>query len=91
MSNYPPGVTGNEPAIAGLAEGNAKNLECAASTDGEFTVTDEAGKGWTVNASYECPWEGDVDAQYGGTKGCPIRYWTCPLCGHEHEDELSDD
>lgn len=28
MSNYPPGVTGNEPAIAGHPEGNYRVSEC---------------------------------------------------------------
>lgn len=87
MSNYPPGVTGREPQIAGLA-GGVSNVSCE--KPATLTVTDDDGKAWPIEID-ECPYEGDTDVQYGGTRKAPIRYWTCPLCGHEHEDELSDD
>ena len=87
VSNYPPGVTGREPEIAGLGEGVAK-VECG--KPATFGIKDETGKMWQVDADV-CPWEGEVDAQYGGTRSTPIRYWSCPLCNGEHEDELSDD
>lgn len=34
----------------------------------------------------ECSFEGDVDVALGGQ----TLYWTCPVCGEEHEEDASD-
>lgn len=34
----------------------------------------------------QCPFEGDVEARMSGPTGDVALRWTCPLCGHEHEE-----
>jgi hypothetical protein len=82
VSNYPPGVTGNEPQIVGYPEVNLSEQTCGA----EFThpITDDNGKVWHV--TLDCPWEGDVEeAQVWGGQAT----WECPLCHSERETDVS--
>lgn len=76
MSNYPDGVTGREPAIAGYDEGTL-NVEC----DGD--IEDPQSPGDYI----ECPFSGDVDVVYVDRTTAE---WECPVCGETHEEELDD-
>lgn len=116
MSNYPPGVTGNEPQIAGYPEGS-RAVICAAddpyvvhleragddiyslvkdvlSTDQGLTASDIRRKIDALAATWRregavapCTWEGVVDGVY--SQGAFL--WTCPNCGTEQEEDVSDD
>ena len=69
MSNYPPGVTGNEPQIAG--------------PDSERQDRDE-------RECAQCDFNDEVtieEVRYGYTT---MEYWTCPECGYEHENDVTD-
>lgn len=74
-SNYPPGVTGLEPEIAGLPEGD-EYVECD---------NDD----WLVNPDDEesqpCGYKGYVEGGYSGPTRAPATGGTfeadCPRCG----------
>ena len=117
MSNYPPGVTGNEPQIRGWDDEIDETVECGkggyvkvftADADREIkrikALLAEIAEGakpaslaatLVVNLDYlvkyhiegveveDCPFTGDVTVCWSGKRG----YWTCPLCGSEHEIE----
>jgi hypothetical protein len=75
MSNYPPGVTGNEFAIAGWDSETDEtrdvqectNDECSADWEGAITV------------------EGVLTRYYRDV----IFFWTCPVCGKDNQDDVS--
>lgn len=97
MSYYPPGVTGNEPEIAGYPEARLR-LACDHDTvdmvpshwvsevirDGVSGLLDliEA-EDESVDA--ECGFEGEVDVVI--VDGI-LAQWTCPRCGQDVESEL---
>lgn len=85
MSNYPPGVTGNEPQIAGALAERGEDKECG--QEATLPFTDENGKVWHITV--DCPFEGKVDVSYWDRYGSYT--WTCPLCQHEHEGERDDE
>ena len=127
MSNYPAGVTGHEPQIAGYATGeasvdceteNVRGVPLALVTDfldqfertftapggglysdrPEHLVRDDAARFRVLlNAArealrqaegehVECLFSGEVEAdvEYG------TRYWTCPWCDTEHQDNIEE-
>lgn len=75
LSNLPPGVTGNEPQIAGYPEFEAKGLECGWEYErpesGELQI---------------CAWTG-TETVYVDRVGM-TGLWECPECGQEHEIDL---
>lgn len=76
MSNYPDGVTGFEPQIAGYPEIDLHDVECVG--------------GWvdTPDGPDSCDWSGDLPdtpyTDYG------VAWWNCPRCGTYNETELDD-
>lgn len=126
MSNYPPGVSGNEFQIAGYPERTTKKV-CGAegvplniadpwvsarATELLNEIDFDAVKGrdystkvilsnhrarniyhlllaaadQTFYAEGDCPFEGDIDTQYDYN----YEWWSCPICGTEHEDSTED-
>ena len=79
-SNYPPGVSGNEPQIVGYDEEEATmHVECIFERRGSF----EGMGDWEE----PCGFSGDVD----GVRIWQSRYefifvWECPTCGNENEE-----
>lgn len=79
-SNYPPGVSGNEPEIVGHDEEEVTlQVTCDTERRGHF----EGMGDWEE----ECGWTGDVV----GTRVWlspyeAIFHWECPACQGEHED-----
>jgi hypothetical protein len=68
MSNYPPGVTGNEPYLTGPTYSHEHSMTCG----------------------YEgCEFDGDVLVE--GYTQTSEAWWTCPMCGYEHEGIELDD
>lgn len=99
MSNYPPGVTGNEYPIAG---GQVHNESVTCTADTEYipahlvkqaiedcsparlqAVIDEID-----GIEAECNFEGEVEVDWYQGVGT----WTCPRCGNENtiEDDGTD-
>lgn len=74
MSNYPPGVSGNEPDIAGYPERDViLEIEACDHEDADGNV---------------CGWGGLVDAtEYALSRLTTLTQWTCPDCGTEHSFE----
>ncbi len=74
MSNYPPGVSGFEPQIAGYPEREE---------------TREVGPCGQGDGEVDCPFEGGAVAgtfvgdEHGGTF-----YWGCPMCGNEIDTDV---
>jgi hypothetical protein len=133
VSNYPPGVTGNEPHIRGMDEG-VLNVECLGSTtlrvipmsewsyllailnkvkglrererEGKEEKADRARKSvidqleklegylneydekWLWADVDECPFVGEVDAQWSRDGNTLEVYWDCPMCGEERYGEI---
>lgn len=99
---YPPGVTGMEPEIAGYPEGTM-NVECQHTTDTLVrkavleAATDAWERGLNINDLIPileemqhdpdgvCMFDGEVEVQYVDRT---TFVWECPMCGHEHEEEL---
>lgn len=82
MSNYPPGVSGFEPQIAGYPE------EEATVDVGPCARADEVNE-----AGVRCDFDG---GEVEGTRVYYSRYeggflWACPSCGHENETAESYD
>lgn len=87
--DFPPGVTGLEPEIAGAPEVMMRGVECD-NDDAHTNITDDNGRVWPI--IYDCPWSGDVEAVVGeGVHADYAGYWTCPLCGAENTDDLPDE
>lgn len=77
MNNYPDGVTGNEPQIAGYPTMDLTDVECS----GGYVTDDE---GETV----PCEFSGDVeeaDFEFG------TAYWACPVCSTTNETDIDDE
>lgn len=74
LSNYPPGVTGNEPQIAGYDDEDVDVREC------NREVADEN------DETSICSFAGEVSIGWSGRIG----YWVCPDCGWKHEDEAEE-
>lgn len=82
VSNYPPGVTGREPEIAGYREVeferacNAANvtIKVVRADDGDIAEL-------TVDV---CPW---IDGEVTASEVRGELVWTCPACGTEHREE----
>lgn len=120
MSNYPPGVTGNEPQIRGWDDEQDESVECGMggyvkvfTPDAEREIERikvllaEIAEGkkpaslaatLVVNLDYlvkrriegveieDCPFAGEVSVCWSDKRG----YWTCPLCGWNHEVEAPE-
>lgn len=97
---YPPGVTGNEPEIAGYPE-TSEDVECAEddvifltahqvheilAEQGEWAVAEAVGYPSIQVKQEECGYAGTVDGQV--VDG--VFVWDCPRCGAEQEMELDD-
>jgi hypothetical protein len=75
MSNYPPGVTGNEYAIAGPDSDWEEKMDVKCEND-ECEKVDE-------------PQEVVVSGEsYAGTN---YYTWDCPLCSHAHDFEREEE
>lgn len=120
LSNYPPGVSGNEPHLRGWDDESDESVECGKggyvkvfSADAEREVRRiqallaeiaDGSKPVSLAATLvgsldymlkyriegveveDCPFMGDVTVSWSGKTG----YWTCPLCGWEHEVEADE-
>lgn len=121
MSNYPPGVTGNEFEIAGPDREVTETRECEAqdqhfhvlTRDGRNALAELGGIVAEVHDSgtvhpttfdailsvtrrverevvsveeADCPFVGEVDVAYFRSS-C---WWTCPVCGSEHQIEADE-
>jgi len=75
MNNYPPGVTGREPQIAGFDDETDEYREC----DGEV-YNDE------TDESTPCVFAGKVSIGWSGRRG----FWTCPVCDRDNADEADE-
>lgn len=75
LSNYPPGVTGNEPEIAGYPE-HEEDLEC----EGGVVQGPDGG-------DVECGWTGRETVYISHGEGV----WHCPKCGLEQRFDLEDE
>ncbi len=86
MSNYPPGVTGFEPQIAGPTYHGLKYFDVPACSKLEVPV--EPGTGFEYDGTwYACDFEGgSIEGELEG------RWfdWTCPN-GHDNETFLEDE
>lgn len=102
LSNYPPGVTGNEDHFGPRSE-YPYHMTCETSpaeiwvlpkremdADSDLRI---AGKGaiavlkrMELVEVYQCPFEGEVDVQEWNY----TITWECPLCGAEHEIDKED-
>lgn len=40
----------------------------------------------TFRVDVDCPFEGEVDTEYDYN----AEWWTCPICGTEHEDDMEN-
>lgn len=78
MSNYPPGVSGNEPEIAGYPERDM-TLKVTCTYSGTASFSDGIPLDW------ECDYEGKADGTAVFYAGETWFYWECPNCGHENE------
>lgn len=97
MSNFPPGVTGNEPQIAGVPEGTryvkCPSMCCASrltvtvrsAVQAREVVALGAPVAWRLSDygvdEIECPFEGAVDGYFDGDEF--VMYGECPVCGDE--------
>lgn len=91
LSNYPPGVTGNEREIAGPdtltvtreCKGTEARVYPAYYVD-QLITDEEIGtyvlEKTAVTTEYECPFTGQVDAEVYNYE----LFWTCPTCGYEN-------
>lgn len=79
MSNYPPGVTGFEPEIAGYDErDNRRTVTCSHDDTPHYVEGDE--------------FEGDVaGTEYIVPCYAIVFEWTCPVCGADKETDFPDD
>lgn len=90
MNNYPAGVTGREPQIAGYPEG-VMDAVCSNMLDAEkvsFTVEGVEGS-FPLSATQdeiECPFKGKLDVQYVGEEAVG----PCPICGNDIYVALPD-
>lgn len=102
-SNYPPGVTGNEPEIAGYPEREAER-ECGATAafvpreqlialrSLDRTVSTAIRQQVRRVLAWADEYEQEHDCAYSGPvtlfdAGLGVATWTCPACGAEHEEE----
>lgn len=86
MANYPPGVTGRERTIAGPEWSGDVAVECGKPCT--IAMTPHGFPALLVQDVDldECPFEGEVEVErHGG-----VQTWTCPVCGHEHQDDLPE-
>ena len=83
LSNYPPGVSGNELELAGPSWEGMVERTCTAQNVQLKVVGAEPGTLIDVELD-SCPWvDGEVEAwEYGGTLA-----WTCPVCGREYTED----
>ena len=72
MSNYPPGVTGNEDHLTGPRGSIRAFRACETEIDRIGTVI------------VLCPFEGEVDLDVWGDRVS----WNCPTCDEPHDDDL---
>lgn len=97
MSNYPPGVSGNEPEISGWPEAEME-LSCTNGAarwlsrrlviemlEREPSRLADPVEDWEALEA-ECDFEGPVDAQIVEGVAC----WDCPKCGSENETDLDE-
>ena len=87
LSNYPPGVTGNEFEIAGP---DAEWDEMQTCTNTVQATIPQGGvysdSSVMEDVERECGFEGEVSCwSYQG-----VMHWECPDCGHEYEEDLND-
>lgn len=83
MSNYPPGVTGNEWQIAGVPEGT-QEVECR-NKDATLRILSNTIDGEYIGEGMECPYNGPADGYYTEYR---TFIWDCPLCEKENEEEF---
>ena len=103
MSAYPPGVTGNEPEIAGYPTSECFR-ECQADVP-TFTrysvyevvnsvdLSDPSRARDRLHAAIDAlPTDEDGVCSFEGLveveHAGDVEFWTCPNCGEEHESEL---
>jgi hypothetical protein len=100
MSNYPPGVTGNEPEIAGYVE-RTMTVRCEEDTMALVPlrmIGDKQEQTWwhqiiaiqrhidDQGLARPCDFIGQVDVQHDRF----TYWWECPQCGFQHEGEVED-
>lgn len=101
-SNYPPGVTGNEPEIAGYpTSASIRECQAEAATLTRYSVLDvvrsvdlsdpSRARDLLKAAIDALPTDEDGVCMYEGPVEVEhvgdIDFWECPNCGAEHEDE----
>ena len=84
MSNYPPGVTGREFAIAGPDWEGEEQRTCE-NTDVEVVI--QGVDGPVAITLPECP---VIDFEVGAWAFGGVLHWTCPVCGREYEEDGRD-
>lgn len=83
MSNYPPGVTGFEPQIAGAAETDGYHEVSECPNLGEFVTTRISP---TRVSAVMCAFAGgEVPGVFTGDHALVTFWWECPSCGAEHD------
>lgn len=84
MSNYPPGVTGLEPQIAGYPETDeTRQVQECARIGFPYPVRVSPTRVQTRDCDFG---GGEVDGlTVGGLWEGGTFYWTCPVCGAENE------
>ncbi|MGE0403122.1 MAG: hypothetical protein AB7T06_40825, partial [Kofleriaceae bacterium] len=84
MSNYPPGVTGFEPQIAGAEIERADTRTVPGCRMlGEVVIV---ATGSHAQTGVECDFEGgDVEGELNGDRFTATFYWDCPKCGTEND------
>ena len=79
MSNYPPGVTGNEYEIAGWPE-REETRDVVCGYEGTYSPCDFIAGDW------ECDFEGSVKGTLFGDRFSVCEFcWSCPSCGNDRE------
>lgn len=93
MSNYPPGVSGFEPEIAGSPEG-IWEVDCDHEIDGnrvEVVIDGDRERLFPLSASGQdeitCPFKGDLNMQVIGQEAVG----DCPVCGNTIGLHLADE
>lgn len=80
MNNYPPGVTGFEPQIAGYPEiPMSAEVECPAGGTHSYSDGDY---------DWDCGFGGLVKGSAINYDGEVIFYWECPECGKDNETAI---
>lgn len=83
MSNYPPGVTGLEPEIAGQDEHEGEREVGECRNLGELVIVSTGGH---AQAGVVCDFTGgEVGGIYSGDRYVATFWWVCPSCGTEND------